>query len=231
MNAPQQRGSGERHAGEGPPRPDADRILTWRWPWLYEALFRLSPTSRRVRADEIDAVLARIDQMGHPGQAVLEVGCGPGTYTRHLAARFDRVTALDAVHGMIEYMTARMEREGHRNVVGAHGALPDDLRVGSDADGVVAIGVLDFADDLALWLRSLRACVVPGGWMVFTVPNARTVPRAAGAAEGILAGRVFTRTIDEVREALAAAGLVDARITMVEHRGVAYTMVGSALVP
>lgn len=210
---------------------DGDRILTWRWPRLYEALFRLSPTSRGVRAREIDAVMARIDEVGRPGQSVVEVGCGPGTYTRHLAARFAHVTALDAAHGMIGHMTARMEREGHRNVVGAYGALPDGLAVAGDADGVVAIGVLDFADDLAQWLRALRTCVAPGGWMVFTVPNARTAPRAAGAVEGLLAGRVFTRRIDEVHEAMAAAGLVDARIAMVEHRGRAYTMVGSAISP
>lgn len=210
---------------------DGDRILTWRWPWLYEALFRLSPTSRRVRAREIAAVLERIDAVSAPGQVVVEVGCGPGTYTRHLAPRFAHVAALDAAQGMIEYMTARMAREGHRNVVGAYGALPDDLRAGADADGVVAIGVLDFADDLALWLRALRGCVAPGGWLVFTVPTARTAPRMAGAVEGLLAGRVVTRGVDELHAAAAQAGLWDARVSAVEHRGRAYTLVGSAVAP
>ena len=60
---------------------DGDRILTWRWPWLYRVLFRLSPTSQRVRAKEIDAVLARIDAVSRPGQSVIEVGCGHNKLT------------------------------------------------------------------------------------------------------------------------------------------------------
>ncbi len=210
---------------------DGNRILSWRWPRLYEAFFRLAPTSRRVRAKEIGAVVERIDAVSRPGQTVVEVGCGPGTYTRHLAPRFTQVTALDAATGMIDYMTARMSREGHLNVVGAYGSVPDDLRAAPAADGVVAVGVLDFADELAAWMRSLRSCVVSGGWMVFTVPNARTAPRTAGAVEGLLAGRVITREIDQVYEAAADAGLRRTRLSAVEHRGRAYTLVGSAVAP
>ncbi|MDA3005662.1 MAG: class I SAM-dependent methyltransferase [Actinomycetota bacterium] len=184
-----------------------------------------------MRAKEIDAVLKRIDTISREGQVVAEVGCGPGTYTRHLAARFSHVTALDAAHGMIDHMTTRMQREGHRNVVGAYGSVPDDLSAASGADGVVAIGVLDFADDLAAWMRSLRSCVVPGGWMVFTVPNARTAPRSAGAVEGLFSGRVVTREIDEVYDAAADAGLRRTQLAAVEHRGRNYTLVGSAIAP
>lgn len=210
---------------------EGDRILSWRWPRLYEAFFRLSPTSRRVRAKEIEAVLHRIDTVSRPGQVVAEVGCGPGTYTRHLASRFDQVTALDAAQGMIEFMVRRMYREGHRNVVGAYGSVPGDLDAASGADGVVAVGVLDFADDLAAWMRSLRSCVVAGGWMVFTVPNARTAPRSARVVEGFLAGRVVTRGIDDVYAAAADAGLRRTRVAVVEDRGRDYTLVGSAMAP
>jgi SAM-dependent methyltransferase len=208
---------------------DGDRILTWRWPWLYRVLFRLSPTSQRVRAKEIDAVLARIDAVSRPGQSVIEVGCGPGTYTRHLAPRFAHVTALDPAHGMIDHMTRRMAREGHRNVIGAHGWLPDGLSADAAADGVVVVGVLDFADDLVEWLSALRACVTPGGWLVFTVPSARTVSRMAGATEGLLAGRVHTREVSEVHGAAADAGLRDIQLSVVEDRGRAIPLVGSAV--
>ncbi len=210
---------------------DGDRILSWRWPRLYEASFRLSPTSRRVRAKEIDAVLRNIDAVSRPGQVVVEVGCGPGTYTRHLASRFEHVTALDAAQGMIDHMAARMRREGHRNVVGAYGSVPGDLRAAGRADGLVAIGVLDFADDLAVWMRSLRSCVAPGGWIVFTVPNARTTPRSAGALEGVFTGRVVTRETAQVYEAAAGAGWQHTRLGAVEHRGRAYTLVGTAVAP
>jgi trans-aconitate methyltransferase len=208
---------------------DGDRILSWRWPRLYEAFFRLAPTSRRVRAQEIDSVLARIDTVSGPGQVVAEVGCGPGTYTRHLASRFSHVTAVDAAHGMLAHMSARMADEGHANVVGAYGSVPDDLRAVAGVDGLVAVAVLDFADDLAEWLRALRACVVPGGWMVFTVPSTRTTPRSAAAVEGFLTGRVITRGIDQVHEAAAAAGLGRTRVTCVEYGGHTYTLVGTAV--
>lgn len=176
-------------------------------------------------------MLRCIEIVSRPGQVVAEVGCGPGTYTRHLASRFSHVTALDPEQGMVDYMTTRMQREGHRNVVGAYGSVPDDLRAASGADGVVIVGVLDFAEDLTAWLRSLRSCVVPGGWVVFTVPFSRTAPRAAGAMEGLFAGRAFTRGMDEVHEAAAKAGLLGTQLAPVEHRGRVYTLVGSAVAP
>ena len=207
------------------------RILTWRWPWLYEALFRLSPTSQRVRASEIAEVLARIDEVGHPGQVVVEVGCGPGTYTRLLASRFAHVTALDAASEIVAYTIARTARDGHRNVAGAYGRLPNDLHAVSGADGVVAVGVLDFADDLVEWMRALRGYVAPGGWVVFTVPASHTAPRVAGIVEGFLSGRAFTRDANAVRAAVASAGLRCRRVAAVEHRGRCYTLVVSAVRP
>jgi SAM-dependent methyltransferase len=213
------------------PRVARPRVIPWRWPWLYEALFLVAPVSRRVRAKEIAGVMRRIDLVSHPSQRVAEVGCGPGTYTGRLASRFVEVTALDSAAGMVEHTTRRMRREGHRNVTGGFGSVPDALGAARGADGLVAVGLLDFADDLEAWLRALRACVVPGGWLVFTVPYARTVSPRSVAGEGILAGRVRTQHPDAVHRAAAAAGLDRVRISPVVHGGRTYTLVVSAVAP
>jgi hypothetical protein len=51
----------------------------------------------------------------------------------------------------------------------------------------------------------------------------------AGAMEGLLAGRAHTREVSEVYGAAADAGLRDIQLSVVEDRGRAITLVGSAV--
>src|ERR671936_920920 len=49
---------------------------------------------------ELDDLFGRLAADPHGG-ACVEVGCGPGRMTRHLAERFDRVVAVDVSPGML----------------------------------------------------------------------------------------------------------------------------------
>ncbi|QLH74545.1 MAG: class I SAM-dependent methyltransferase [Methanomassiliicoccales archaeon] len=51
-----------------------------------------------------------------PGDIVLDVGCGPGTYTIPLAAKARQVVGLDNSTGMIQELESRAKRKGLSNV-------------------------------------------------------------------------------------------------------------------
>ncbi len=206
-------------------------VLAWRFPGLYDLYFRLSPVAPRLRKREIATVFDAVGGVARSDDRVVELGSGPGTYTRLLAPRVHSVTAYDLEPRMAERLAARMRREGIANVDARVGTLPDGVPTDRAADGVLAAGVLDYADDLARWLAACAQTAKPGGWFVFTVPFDRGLPRAATLGEGWLAGRVTPRSEAETRTAAAKAGLDLLALERVEYAGRIYTLVGTARIP
>lgn len=210
-----------------PPRS----VLAWRFPRLYDLYFRLSPVAPRLRRREIDAVFRAVGAVAQPTDCVIEVGSGPGTYTRLLAPRVAEVVTYDREPRMVARLTDTLQRDGIGNVTMRVGLMPFGVAADAPADGLLAAGILDYADDLALWLSTCRDLVRPGGWIVATVPFDRGGPRAASPAEGWLAGRVYPRTKREVREAVAATGLDLVDLEQVDYGGRTYTLVARLAVP
>lgn len=220
-------------AASPPPRPTpppaprpTPRVLAWKRPRIYELYFTLAPMASRLRRREMAAVLAEVDAVGRARDRVLEVGAGPGTYTRHMAERFHETVAVDASAAMVARLAQNMAREGIGNVEARWGRLPDlaDLP-GQTFDGIVAAGVLDYLVDLGRALTALRERVRRGGWLIFTVPLARPVPRLATVLEGTLLRRSHPRRPDEVRAAAAIAGLRLDTLAGVALAGVGRTLV------
>lgn len=218
-------------ADQSRPAGSPRSVLSWRFPALYDLYFRLSPVAPRLRKREIEAVFSAVAGVAVRDDRVIELGAGPGTYTRLLARRVAAVTTYDLEPRMVERLERRMRREGIANVEARVGSLPDGIPDADVGDGVLAAGVLDYADDLAIWLAACARSSRPGGWFVFTVPFDRGLPRAATPAEGWLAGRVYPRSEDEVRSAAAAAALDLIGLEHVDYAGRVYTLVGTARVP
>ncbi|WP_129266456.1 methyltransferase domain-containing protein [Streptomyces sp. M3] len=100
-----------------------------------------------------------------PGQAVLDVGCGPGTITTDLASLVapGRVTAVDASHDVLERAAANAAERGVENVEFATADVhaldfPDD-----SFDVVHAHQVLQHVSDPVQALREMRRVCRPGG--------------------------------------------------------------------
>ncbi|GAA3714439.1 methyltransferase domain-containing protein [Streptomyces tremellae] len=100
-----------------------------------------------------------------PGQALLDVGCGPGTITADLAALVapGTVTAVDAAEGVLEAARTAAEEAGADNVrfavADVHGLdFPDD-----SFDVVHAHQVLQHVGDPVGALREMRRVCRPGG--------------------------------------------------------------------
>ncbi len=101
------------------------------------------------------------------GRAILEVGCGTGTFTRHLAGAADRVLALDLDDRFVAAARAALADAPHVRVECADATSTPLAR---DFDTVVLLDVLEhIADDLG-FLRKLHGALRPGGRLVVKVP-------------------------------------------------------------
>ena len=110
--------------------------------------------------------------------SILEIGCGEGHQSTHLALLCNRLDGIDVSERAVQ--RARMRAPLCRFGVGEVSALPWTLPVGERYDLVVACEVLYYMSDVDAALRAMsqqgRACLV-----TFFGPSARMVaPRLVG---------------------------------------------------
>jgi len=101
-----------------------------------------------------------------PGQALLDVGCGPGTITADLAELLapGRVTALEHTHDALSLARDETARRGVTNVDFMVGDVHDLLDIPDDAFDVVhAHQVLQHVADPVRALHEMRRVCKPGG--------------------------------------------------------------------
>ncbi len=111
------------------------------------------------------------------GQRVLDIGCGPGDVSFHVAdlvGPTGRVVGLDASADAIDAARARARDLGYHNVDFITGALGtyEDF---AGFDAIVGRLILIYVDDPVAVLRGLRSCLRPGGLIVLQEPDGDTV--------------------------------------------------------
>jgi len=126
-------------------------------------------------------VLARILKMVEleiaPRETVLDIGCGVGRMTRALAAKADRVIAIDVSGEMLA--RAREMNPQLTNVEWIHGdgrslRPVDDAAVDACFSWVVFQHVPD-REVIFDYIREMARVLKPGGWTVFHVSTSPTV--------------------------------------------------------
>lgn len=192
---------------------------------MYEAWFRWNPYQAELRERERLAVMGAVDEVLGDGDRVLEVGAGAGHYTLPVARRCGEVLATDGSAAMLSYLDRRVAREDVPNVRTQVTEIPALEVEPRGFDGALAVGVLNYVQDLDACLDAFRAAVRPGGWVVFTVPLDSFGGRIYRASELISRHRVWLHTPDSVS---ASAGRNGMSVTRFARAG--FTKSGLTLV-
>lgn len=185
---------------------------------------------------------AVLESVGPGPGDVLDGGMGPGRLCEELDRRGWRIFGVDLSAGMVELARRRLPEARERLVQGSIEALPF-----GDAtfDAAVAMGVLEYLDDLPAAVRELARVLRAGGSLVVTIPHPRSVEvlwrrhvwyPASRAAKRALPG--FSRSapyrkppaVSEraLADAVRQAGLVAARSLHVSYVILPTEIAGSA---
>ncbi len=106
----------------------------------------------------------------HPGERVLEIGCGMGRYTLLLADRGVRIEGLDLSRVLLDQL---LEFDAGRHEIPLHHAdvLDPPAELLGRFDAVVGMFTLHHIHDITGSLRSIARLLRPGGRVVFCEPN------------------------------------------------------------
>jgi len=168
---------------------------------VYEAFF---PSLQRYEG----RVERFLEETVTPGCRVLDVGCGPGQLTRELAPTV-QVVGLDLSAEMLAQ--ARQGRpSGEYRVYSYREPVPEEL---GRFDVGLAVGCLDFCDDLPRTLRHLSEAMKPGGRLLLTVLERRPGLEGHEDARGQVRTEdaevtLFFWSFEETAKALGAANLL-----------------------
>ena len=127
------------------------------------------------------AVMDLLSRNSLKGQHWLDAGCGSGRFARLLASRGATVLGVDAAAGMVEVASRLSSTEDLAGKLQfrqietiARLSLPDACM-----DGVLCNSVLEYLPDPDVALAEMVRVLKPGGSLLISVPNRRSVFRQA----------------------------------------------------
>lgn len=110
-----------------------------------------------------------------PGDTVLDIGCGPGLFTRAIARRVGdsgKVIAVDIQEEMLHLLEENARREGLSSRIRLHKAEPDSLGLAEteSINVVFAIYVIHEVPHAARLIQEVFTLLVPGGTFLVAEP-------------------------------------------------------------
>jgi len=171
---------------------------------------RVASFSSLVFQRRIEIVAGFLHLVRPPGR-VLDYGMGPAVFARRCLDRGLEYVGIDISPVMVERARA-LDLKGTHYVVGDLRALGAHH---GQMDGVLAIGLLDYLESPYDGLVELSRCVRPGGVLVVSFRNRRSLPRLLRDAARWLARPFRTTTNRRAFLALVHERSFDARSELI----------------
>ncbi len=117
-------------------------------------------------------VLRMLDNIPQTGGAILDIGCGPGIYTRDLMLRGWEVWGMDLSPKMLEVAEQSIADLPEANR--AHFSMGQVENLSFDEsffDAVICIGVVPYVNSLEKTISEISRVLKPGGFVLFQVSN------------------------------------------------------------
>jgi ubiquinone/menaquinone biosynthesis C-methylase UbiE len=135
------------------------------------------------RAGHLDSWLRKIlfrpdrlvERFIRQGNIVLDIGCGPGLFTRAIARKVGdtgQVIAVDIQDGMLEILKEKAQKEGLINRIRLHKAVPDSLGLAEAGRINVALAfyVIHEVPDAERLMQEVFSLLVQGGTYLIVEP-------------------------------------------------------------
>jgi SAM-dependent methyltransferase len=160
-------------------------------------------------------VLETIDRLARPAGRVLDVGCGTGFLLERLAERGFSGVGIDLSPESVAHARRRLAEIGAAARLSAEVGSAYEPPAGP-FDLIALTDVLEHLEDPRACLRALRERLAPGGLLVVSTPNRRSLPGARRwlAEQGVPGIRLSLAPVDnwqtwtDLESHAAAAGMV-----------------------
>jgi ubiquinone/menaquinone biosynthesis C-methylase UbiE len=116
-----------------------------------------------------EAFLARWNRYGLERDTCVEIGCGAGRLTRHIATGFRSVHGMDVAHGMINYARNHMPANVELHVTDGV-SLPLSDRGATAVFSVIVFLHFDSLEPAEAYFREMARVLKPGGSIMIQLP-------------------------------------------------------------
>ncbi|XP_022109715.1 uncharacterized protein LOC110989548 [Acanthaster planci] len=160
---------------------------------------------------------------------VLDVGCGTGVETKSIAAEVKSVTGIDSSKEMIAFARANNSAPNVTYSLGDAQTIGDCSEWQERFDKAVSFFVLHWCPDHAMALRSILACLKPGGEALFIVCNRSSwVPESVQFVQNHIKWSTYGKdfksscqfwnmSVSEAEKLLASCGWKNVRCELQHH--------------
>jgi ubiquinone/menaquinone biosynthesis C-methylase UbiE len=161
---------------------DSSRICSWKIAFaLDNPIRRLIHNPQKILGGYIE-----------PGQNVLDLGCGPGTFSIAMAkmvGESGKVIAVDVQEEMLQIVRKKAAQQGLESIIFTHKSDPDRIGLSEKVDFALAFYMVHEVPDAEAFLKEIASVLKPKGKLLIVEPKMHVSAAA------------FDKTIEVARQA------------------------------
>ena len=161
---------------------DSSRICSWKHAFaLDNPIRRIIHNPQKILGEYIE-----------PGQTVLDLGCGPGTFSIAMAkmvGESGKVIAVDVQEEMLQIVRKKAARQGLESRIATHKSGPDRIGLSEKVDFALAFYMVHEVPNAEAFLKEVASVLKPKGKLLIVEPKFHVSAAA------------FERTIDIAQQA------------------------------